>query len=285
MTQAHSQRMNPHTDIIDAYLESLRQQRRRPKTISTYRDILMHAHRDLPEGLPLAVEDELRAWLANPAWSAATQQLRTVAIRRFCRWAHEQGYIDRDEAEHIPPPSRPRQVPRVASSDQVQTILARTRGHVWLASLLASHAGLRACEVATVERDHVDANRLHVVGKGAHERVVPTHGQVWQAVQHLPPGPLLPGYSAESVSGHCWQTYRRLGVQTSVHKLRGWFATSLWEAEVDLETIRRLLGHTSLATTQKYLGLSPERMTAAVARLPQLTAAAVAAGTARAARP
>jgi site-specific recombinase XerD len=51
-----------------------------------------------------------------------------------------------------------------------------------------------------------------------------------------------------------------LGLQGSVspHKWRHTFATSFLKRGGDLETLRILLGHTNLKTTQKYLHLSKQ---------------------------
>jgi site-specific recombinase XerD len=61
---------------------------------------------------------------------------------------------------------------------------------------------------------------------------------------------------------HVWRIfnniYRVSGVQkhASPHTLRHSFATHLVENGVDLETVRELLGHESLATTGVYLQLA-----------------------------
>jgi site-specific recombinase XerD len=55
---------------------------------------------------------------------------------------------------------------------------------------------------------------------------------------------------------------RRAGVTRGrgIHTLRHCFATHYLEQGKDLETIRQMLGHRSLATTCRYLHMSPQSM-------------------------
>ena len=265
----------PSDDLITDYLTHLQVARRRaPKTLKTYGSILRQADRQLPSGLAGAHRLELQAWLAR-CRTASTQQLRTVAIRGFMRWATDEiDELDFDPTVRIELPRKPRKVPKPATTQQVDTILARAPDPVWLWALLASHAGLRCIEISRLHRRDVDEQQIYVVGKGDHERIVPTHEAIWQAVRDLDDEPIT-HLSGDDISNRGWAVIRRdLGLRTSMHPLRGWFATSLWDSGVDLETIRRLLGHASLATTQAYLGLSPTRMRAAVSALPTIAGAA-----------
>ena len=55
---------------------------------------------------------------------------------------------------------------------------------------------------------------------------------------------------------------QRAGIERGhgIHTLRHSFATHLMEAGVDLPTLQRLLGHTSLATTAKYLHVTSKHL-------------------------
>lgn len=263
-----------HTDLIELWLGHLATRRRcTPRTVGTYREAVTTAHTALPYGLPMATTGELETWLASRTdWAPATVDLRTRAIRGFFRWAIRGGHLDYDPAAELESPTVPRRHVPPATTEQVAAILARTSGMPRLASVVAAYAGLRAIEIARLHREHVDSDVTAVHGKGGHLRQVPTHPVVWQAVADLPAGRLTTGTERTLVSA-CLRAYRRAGVSASLHKLRKWYATELWRAGVDLETIRQLLGHQSLTTTQRYLGVDPGRAAAAVGALPVLTAA------------
>jgi site-specific recombinase XerD len=79
---------------------------------------------------------------------------------------------------------------------------------------------------------------------------------------------LFPGddpreHIAVSTAQYAWDlAHQRSGVTRGIgiHTLRHCFATHLLEAGVDIITIQRLLGHSCLSTTSRYLHLVPERI-------------------------
>jgi len=138
--------------------------------------------------------------------------------------------------------------------------------------------GLRVSEVVGLNIDAVDMQQfeLRVFGKGRKERIVP-----------LPQGAVhcLQAYLAERVSAmeeHAVflnrfgkrltaRSVQRMlkeralenGADVSVtpHRLRHSFATHLLAGGVDLRAIQELLGHASLATTERYTHLDIAKLT------------------------
>ena len=61
---------------------------------------------------------------------------------------------------------------------------------------------------------------------------------------------------AKSIDEALHRLQRRLGLREhKYHCFRHWFATTLLRRGVNIEAVRRMMGHSSLAVTQRYLHL------------------------------
>lgn len=263
--------MHPHGHLIDRYLAHLAAERRSARTIETYGRILRHAHRQLPYGLPVADDRELVAWLTNPGWSPRTQALYSAAIKSFFRWAFRHQVIEgHDPTRLLPVPRIPFDLPNPATPEQVRAILTRARMYphpyrLWAA--IAAYSGARCIEIAHLDRDRDITDRgIRLHGKGARDRVVPLHPHL-RAMIAGHRGPIATT-SERQLSNSARHHFRRIGVATSMHRLRSYFATTLLDQGVDVRMVQELLGHASIATTQVYTLVTPRQLNAAVARLP-----------------
>jgi site-specific recombinase XerD len=143
--------------------------------------------------------------------------------------------------------------------------------------------GIRLSELVGLDRDDLDfeALSMRVLGKGNKERVVFFNETAAEAVVDYlqavprkgPGGPLfLNRYGARisqrGVEKIFENVLRKSGLDkhASPHTLRHSFATHLLEEGSDLVTIKELLGHESLQTTQIYTNISKQRMKAVYQR-------------------
>lgn len=121
-----------------------------------------------------------------------------------------------------------------------------------------------------------EAPSLMVHGKGNKDRVVPLHPVAQAALDAYlaarrgigPEQPLFVSYrgriTKQVVVRLCKRVSRRIGRRLHPHLFRHTFATELLSRRADLRVIQKLLGHESLATTEIYTHVSPERQREAV---------------------
>jgi site-specific recombinase XerD len=152
----------------------------------------------------------------------------------------------------------------IAAKAISRTNLRRAR----LVALTILDTGLRASEVLglTTEQINLDALTIKVLGKGGKERIVPFSLELRKALWRYKAGDgkrnILFGTKNETsvTLRNLERDFKELGqkcgitgVRFSPHTLRHTFAVSYLRNGGNLEFLRRILGHSSLTTTQKYL--------------------------------
>jgi site-specific recombinase XerD len=177
----------------------------------------------------------------------------------------------------IPFGKRPKTLPSVLSPAEVLRLLeAAEPGRDRVLFQVTYGCGLRLSELIHLKVPDIDSARMviHVrQGKGAKDRLVPLSLRLLQALRdywqgYRPRTWLFPGQKPErsitpsNVQRRFGRVVRQVGLSKhcSMHTLRHSYATHLLEAGVDLLTLKALLGHTSLATTARYLHVSTHRL-------------------------
>lgn len=218
--------------------------------------------------------DQLRAFVANPEWSAQTQRHARSQLRGFYRWATLMGFTEASPAAELDPVLVPRSLPRPAPVEVVEQGLSGADERVRLMLLLGAHAGLRRAEIAALRRSDITDAEIVVRGKGGNQRVVPLDpdGDLAAALRaELKRQPrsvwLFPG---RDQSRHL-QPIRvgnliaaALPEDNTAHHLRHRFATSAYAATKDLRAVQDLLGHTKPETTAVYAAVPDGALLAAV---------------------
>ena len=269
---------------------------RSPHTVRAYtgdvRSLLDHAARcgaTAPADLDLEL---LRSWLARSRSSGvarSTLARRGSSARAFTAWAARGGVLDLDPGALLGTPKGRRRLPDVLRPDEAARLVDQVDGgspeqlrdRALLELLYAT--GIRVGELCGLDVDDVDDERriVRVLGKGARERSAPYGPSAARAVsrwveQGRPQwateasGPaLLLGRRGGRLDPRAARTvvHRRLrdvpgAPDLGPHGLRHSAATHLLEGGADLRSVQELLGHASLATTQIYTHVSPERLRA-----------------------
>jgi len=172
----------------------------------------------------------------------------------------------------------PRTLPRVLSPPEAGALLGALRTRRDRAMVLAMLlGGLRRCEVLGLALSDINPGeqRVHVCGKGGHERIVPVSARFFQALgEYLelerPAGAstkacfvVLKGprrglaLSAAGVDEVLAGARARAGLtKATCHQLRHTCLTRLREQGMALEAVQAQAGHASIESTRIYLHLS-----------------------------
>ena len=224
--------------------------------------------------------------------SAVNRQ--ATVLKNFYRAIVAMGHLDprANPLAHFPRlRAQPRKLPTVLSAEEVQRLLDQPardtvlglRDRALLTLLYGT--GIRASECAGLREEDVDLNdaTIRVTGKGGHERTLPLNDRVVEALRlyRQVRGAVKP--SAEFFRSRwrgglsryaIYERVRRYAQQAGLHKtvsphqLRHTFATHLVKAGVQLVTIRDLLGHRLITSTQIYLHVTAADLREAAAAHP-----------------
>jgi integrase/recombinase XerC len=235
----------------------------------------------------------VRSWLANiqsTGASRATLARRIVSIRAFTYWAASESWIKSDIGANLAIPKPHKTLPEVLSHSETDIVLQaiqakrdsqptalNIRDLAMIEVLYAS--GIRVSELCGLRLADFDQTRytLQVLGKGNKERVVPIGIPAVKALQNwLSEGrPQIANESStnaiflglrgkridqRTVREVVYEAMAAIGSHMSPHGLRHTAATHLLEGGADLRTVQEILGHSSLATTQIYTHVSPQRL-------------------------
>ena len=256
--------------------------------------MLTHAHRygvaDVAD-LDLRV---LRSWLAKEqslGRSRTTLARRATAARVFTAWLHRSGRAPGDVGSTLGSPRARQVLPDVLREDEAASLVDQvvaaaadgTPGGLRDAAVveLLYATGIRVGELVGLDVDDVDRERnvVRVLGKGRTERTVPFGTPAAAALDRW----LAQGRAAlaREGSGSALFLGARGGrldqraVRRTVHRLvaavpgapdlgphglRHSAATHLLEGGADLRSVQELLGHASLATTQRYTHVTTDRL-------------------------
>nr|WP_071676190.1 tyrosine-type recombinase/integrase [Thermus brockianus] len=241
--------------------------------------------------------EAVRALLLAERWSPRRVQGFLAALRSYYRYlAQVRGEAVDDPTEGIGRPKAGRRLPLHPNPEELKRFLSAFAEDK-AAKLLSGLArflygtGLRISEALSLKGRNLVLEKglpvaVRVVGKGNKERLVPLSKTAREALLELGlPQGNVPVFtfsqgrrrgrtpSARWVEAKFREAALRAGLDPrrfTPHKLRHAYATLLVEVGVELDAVKDLLGHESIATTQIYLHASRERLKEAAQRLPDL---------------
>ena len=228
---------------------------------------------------------DVRAWLADMArngLSPRSLRRKTQAARAFFRWIQKQGEIRNNPAAEVQLAKIGRKLPEFVREQEMEELLdnpiqggdpALNIRNKLILSILYS-CGIRRDELAKITDADVDFHQkeIRVHGKRDKTRIIPVADQLlaeikeWQTVRDglysFPsPAPLICSKRGKLSGRAIYEIVHKLLMSTgathkSPHSLRHTFATSLLNSGAEINSVKELLGHASLQSTQIYTHLT-----------------------------
>lgn len=218
---------------------------------------------------------------------------KKAALARYFGWLSRNRKIKVDPTVGVKTPADKGRLPKVLTAPQLRALLEHhPEGHQHWRHLrddavveMLYGSGLRVSELCLLDIDSIDVRRgvVRVMGKGNKERIVPVSRpsveavRSWAAVRsEVLDDDTKPKHSRATVDelalffNHRGRRITPRDVRrliddralspTHPHALRHTFATHLLDNGADLRAVQELLGHTDVATTQRYTHVSKERL-------------------------
>lgn len=228
-----------------------------------------------------------RSWMQREAGlKPATINRRLVTLNRYFAWALERGLVSRDPAKPVKQVPTVEAPPRHLSDREEHALLAAVERYGTLRDrtliVLALHTGLRAGELVSLRREHVErkerSGSVRVYGKRNKYREVPLNSTARETLREyegelvgaLGEQPwLFPNRRGSHISaqqlGEVVARYAALAKvkDLSPHHLRHRFGYRMAEG-VPLHRLAQLMGHDSLDTTLLYVRGTKADLQAAV---------------------
>jgi len=240
--------------------------------------------------LPDIKSSFIRSWLAGlkeRGMESKTITRKISTLKSFCKYLLRQELIAISPMATIVSPKVSKRLPQFVDKDDIATLFEHVEfPDDWegrtqrLLIELFYNTGMRQAELVGLKEMHIDSHNqsIKVLGKGNKERIIPVSKQLIQTVEDYmaakkdnfktyetgillitPNGrKLYPKYVYNTVNKYLSKVTTI--DKKSPHVLRHTFATHLMNSGADLNAVKELLGHSSLAATQIYTHNTIEKL-------------------------
>ena len=273
--------------MVNEFLNYLRYERNRSElTVRTYGRSLedfeaYFKNRDSQLSWESVDSDLIRDWMESmmdKGDMASTVNNCLSAVRSFFRFALSRHLVDHDPAYAVKGPKKQKPLPQFVREEEMDRLIDLPE--MWGSDVKALRArtiiilfyetGIRLAELIGLDDKDVDfaAHQLKVTGKRNKQRIVPFGGELERALRDYmsqrdealrqdtalflsDKGQRMTRSQVESIVKKYLSVVTTLK-KRSPHVLRHSFATAMLNNGAGLESVRKLLGHESVATTEIY---------------------------------
>jgi len=233
---------------------------------------------------------------ADRKWKATTYLVFYNSLKVFFQWCILEGIIYKNPIEGIEVPKIEQSLPKNLTKQNAFFLLEtiqnyphysqfiRYRNHAIFSMYI--FAGLRKQELLNLKLADVDVNNLTILirkGKGNKDRLVPmamTLRQTLKAYQEqrnkvnktsqsfFLSSTYNAGLTSQGLKLITEQYKKATGIEFTIHRLRHTFATLMIEGGADIYGLSRMMGHSDIKTTTKYLFASADHLRSQMTKHP-----------------
>lgn len=233
---------------------------------------LSHYHGCAPDTLG---EQDIKNFLLHcqrKGWAPSTMRNFRCGIDFFFTHVLHRGV----EIQRIPSMKQEKRLPLVLSTSEIERILTSVENLKHKTIIMTFYGtGMRLDELNHFKVRDIDSSRMviKIMGKGKKERYVPLSDILLSQLRNywriFKPSDIFfisarnKPYHRRSIA-YVFEEVKKLAHITKpggLHMLRHSYATHLYEAGVPIEIIQRLLGHSNIRTTMKYIYVAKDTIT------------------------
>ena len=235
-------------------------------------------------------QDVIRGWMESmmeKGNSASSVNQRLSALRSFYRFALKRGIVERDPAHMITGPKKNKPLPQFVKEDDMNRLIDDE--HMWNDSyddalartiiIMFYETGMRLSELVNLDDADIDfkQRKVKVTGKRNKQRIIPFGKELsdeltkYIMIRDAQVARLSPGFFLDKKGRRVQRAKVEAMVKESLskvttmskrspHVLRHSFATSMLNNGAGLESVKKLLGHQSLSTTEIYTHTTFEQL-------------------------
>lgn len=286
--------------LLDEYIQNfliyLQTQRRySERTVDTYRKSLEKYLATLADNAPLEAFTEMS--VKNFVWELKIKQKlaptsiceHLAALKSFGKYLVRSKILQKNPAETVPMPKRPKRLVQFLGQKDLaedkfpelpeNPTLKQVRARLLLELIYGSGLRISECQSLCWNQLQIKEKLVRVIGKGNKERIVPITDTLTLWLEKFRAAEIEAGHAPSATSfvflseggkpydirtlrNDIHDLLREIGWEgkASPHVLRHSFATHLLENGAEIMSVKEMLGHSNISTTQIYTHVNAERL-------------------------
>lgn len=250
--------------------------------VEQFLEFLDRSKIDKPKKIDRMILRRYVSWLSTQNFAPSSIARKVASVRGYLAFLAKRGEIVPSLAHAISAPKIPKKLPRVPAQKEITRIInisKETEPLDFLVLELLYGSGLRVSELCGLEVADINtrAQTLSVLGKGSKIRSVPMSEPALDSyIKYMEvrksylndSSPRSKVFIKKSGKALTSRDVRRIldkyaledGSRIHPHQLRHAYATHLLVGGADVRSVQELLGHSSVATTERYTHITQDHL-------------------------